>query len=591
MFDVFVHGRAPDVAPVKRRAVFWSRSVFTREGVLHFLRSYDVCRDLLHNRCIVSHNNRIWPLQDVAERRVITGDYFRVDIPPQDAGANFGVYIRLWDAERGARAQHVFNSGSERRDDSRSSDDATADDTMPSGSDDPDDSEHPSDTQPHLGQLRRDGATMEVDDRIGPHRISLLDALAPEAIYKPYHDAPTVEEAFELEFASTISLLQWMDACIPFPAWDLPEGHVWKPSSLSWTSLQWWNYEQPDSLHFYTDGSAKDDRGWQHYVIKDYGATPTMPFYRTIDLQPCFLVLHMFSGRRRSTDLHAALEKMTASLPYSVHVLSCDTAIDEHYGNLLGTGHSWRQIEELLKKGMISCCVSGAPCETFTEARHWLPDDPGLDTSQWPRPLRSSDWPWGLEGLVPRELLQLGVGSSFSLQTLWVMANLLRVGGTMLSEHPAPPRLPERASIFTTPLARLMRTLPEIFLHILPQGWWGAKSKKPTGLLTLRLPRLKASMYKWRLDEIPTEYEMAIGKTASGSFKTASLKEYPCRFSFGMAHAIVDDLSSKVRQGHVRPAPEKLPPATELWVDKLLEISSLIRTDATMQADFQPERM
>ena len=73
-------------------------------------------------------------------------------------------------------------------------------------------------------------------------------------------------------------------------------------------------------------------RGWQHYVIKDYGATPTMPFYRTIDLQPCFLVLHMFSGRRRNTDLHAALEKMTASLPYSVHVLSCDTAIDEHYG-------------------------------------------------------------------------------------------------------------------------------------------------------------------------------------------------------------------------------------------------------------------
>ena len=26
-----------------------------------------------------------------------------------------------------------------------------------------------------------------------------------------------------------------------------------------------------------------------------------------------------------------------------------------------------------------------------------------------------------------------------------------------------------------------MRTLPEIFLHILPQGWWGAKSKRPTG--------------------------------------------------------------------------------------------------------------
>ena len=341
-------------------------------------------------------------------------------------------------------------------------------------------------------------------------------------------------------------------------------------------------------LYVDDDGWA---RGWQNYVIKDYGATPTMPFYRTIEVQPCFLVLHMFSGRRRSTDLHAALEEMTANLPYSVHVLSCDTAIDEHYGNLLGTGHSWRQIEELLKKGMISCCVSGAPCETFTEARHWLPDDPGVDTSRWPRPLRSSDWPWGLEGLVLRELLQLGVGSSFSLQTLWVMANLLRVGGTMLSEHPPPPRLPERASIFTTPLVRLMRTLPEIFLHILPQGWWGAKSKKPTGLLTLRLPRLKASMYKWRLDEIPTEYETAIGRTASGSFKTASLKEYPCRFSFGMAQAIVDDLSSKVREGHVRPAPEKLPPATELWVDKLLEISSLIRTDATMQADFQPERM
>ena len=241
---------------------------------------------------------------------------------------------------------------------------------------------------------------------------------------------------------------------------------------------------------------------------------PQLSIYKRIHQKPCFLILHMFSGRRRATDLHAALEELTHNKPFTVKVLSCDTAVDPEYGNLISTGSSWKNIEELLRTG----------CMTCTEARHWIPDDPTVDTSRWPRPLRSAERPWGLADLLPKELRQLGFGSNFSLQTLWVMACLLRSGGVMLSEHPAPPKAPERVSIFTTPVAMLLRSFPEINLSVFLQGWWGAEAWKPTGLLALRLSKIHTSMNKWRLENPPTTFTPAIGRSSDGKFNTAAFR-------------------------------------------------------------------
>ncbi len=54
----------------------------------------------------------------------------------------------------------------------------------------------------------------------------------------------------------------------------------------------------------------------------------------------------------------------------------------------------------------------------------------------------------------------------------------------MLSEHPGLPREPHKASIWRTPLVRLLCQLPNVKLHEIPQGLYGASSWKATGLIT-----------------------------------------------------------------------------------------------------------
>ena len=56
-----------------------------------------------------------------------------------------------------------------------------------------------------------------------------------------------------------------------------------------------------------------------------------------------FLVVHLFSGRRRANDFHARLTGMVQGKPYDVHVLSLDTAIDKTSGNLASTSITWRK--------------------------------------------------------------------------------------------------------------------------------------------------------------------------------------------------------------------------------------------------------
>ena len=149
------------------------------------------------------------------------------------------------------------------------------------------------------------------------------------------------------------------------------------------------------------------------------------------------------------------------TLKFSVKVVSCDTAVDEIYGNLTATGLNWRQIEGFYELG--AGCVFGAPCETGHQMTHPLTRADGRDHSDQQRDHGE------LADLCPRELLQLRTGCNFSLQTLWVW---LVSWGVMMSEHPALPKALERVSIFTTPVAKLLRSIPEIELNVLPQGWW-----------------------------------------------------------------------------------------------------------------------
>ena len=322
-----------------------------------------------------------------------------------------------------------------------------------------------------------------------------------------------------------------------------------------------------------------------------------LPYYKQLAAKPIFLVAHLFSGRRRLRDFHHWLAEFTANKPFNCHILSLDTAVDSAIGNLASSSVSWTKFHNLLETGSIAAGLAGPPCETWSEARHYqpadeapLPQDADVDKKvtkqrRWPRPLRDGQCPWGLPGLEPRELRQLANGSSLALQTIYVVVWTLVTGGCFLVEHPAPSKDEWKAALCRVALIKMLLGLPEVRLGVYAQGDWGAASTKPTALLSLRIPRLATSMLRWRRPTPMADRVTAIGRTESG-FRTAALKEYPEYFSAGVAQGIADALHYRYRRGDI--AFKEAPVDSLAWISQALELSAVIKADATMKPDYQP---
>ena len=155
---------------------------------------------------------------------------------------------------------------------------------------------------------------------------------------------------------------------------------------------------------------------------------------------PAFLVVHLSSGRRRITHIHAKLEEFAHERSFRIQVLSMDTAVSIFHGNLQVGHDTWRFLSELYKAGKVSATICGSPCKTFAAARHHQPEpSPEGNPARWPRPLRSAVRLFGLEGLTARELRQAAQGAEFFMQGVIVAAWALQFGGVYLSEHPWKP--------------------------------------------------------------------------------------------------------------------------------------------------------
>ena len=176
-----------------------------------------------------------------------------------------------------------------------------------------------------------------------------------------------------------------------------------------------------------------------------------------ITARPVFLVVHLFSGRRRSTDIHACLDAFAEQMGFRVQIqiLSLDTAVSAHFGNLQLGREPWKQLATLYRFGRVSATICGAPCETS----EGMADS---DARKWPRPLRSSARFLGLPGLTLRELRQLAQGSDFFFQGLLAAVWTLQYGGVYLSEHPWKPEDEQKVSIWTSPWVQLLLQLPQI---------------------------------------------------------------------------------------------------------------------------------
>ena len=312
------------------------------------------------------------------------------------------------------------------------------------------------------------------------------------------------------------------------------------------------------------------------------------PIYQMLQGRPHFLLVHIFSGRRRWGDVHCCIDEWAKRRNVTVTILSMDTAVSVTYGNLAVQAASWTKLVDCYERGWVSATLAGTPCETFSEARfqELPPGDEGPRKA--PRPLRSFERLLGLMGLSLRELAQLNVGTQFFMQGLLLLAYQTVQGGSFISEHPATPKDASRPSIWTSPWLQLMQNHPEVQLHTIPQWPFGSSVPKPTGLLALRLPRFLASIFKHADPDARRPTAVAIGRDAAGGFCTSKHKEYPPRFCAALAQAITDQLDSCMVLGHLRQVPcTDECTALHRWLVEAKEACQPIRETSVWLPDYQ----
>ena len=129
-------------------------------------------------------------------------------------------------------------------------------------------------------------------------------------------------------------------------------------------------------------------------------------------------------------------------------------------------------------------------------------------------------------GLGLREIKQIHFGNTLLLFCIEALILLVIHGGFGLIEHPAMPEEPGRASIWKLPLITFLRSFPAVQMVDLDQGYFGARSRKATTFLAVRLPELVQNLERSKIrSSLPHHSSIGIG--VDGNFLTAGLKEYP----------------------------------------------------------------
>lgn len=155
-----------------------------------------------------------------------------------------------------------------------------------------------------------------------------------------------------------------------------------------------------------------------------------------------YVVLNLFSGRRRYGDIACQMQYINTCPDYEILVLAMDVAVNSVTGNMLNSENTDRWLA-YISQGLVICALAGPPCETWSKVRHrWLPDH----ANHGPVPIRTMDLPWCRKGVETRHYKQLQVGASLLFVAIKFITQLLRYEGMAMLEHPW---MPEDHSIST----------------------------------------------------------------------------------------------------------------------------------------------
>ena len=238
--------------------------------------------------------------------------------------------------------------------------------------------------------------------------------------------------------------------------------------------------------------------------------------------------LHLFSGERREDDLQAHLQQLRAPPGYVMRILSVDVIFDEVAGNLACPRNQEVWLHNI-DRGFVAGFMAGPPCESWSRSRTrggvagWSIGDGG------PRVLRTSEVPEGLPHMTVREFEQTLMGNVF---LCFVLRAFVRMTRFSMVEHPSESEDPIElwlGSIWKLFITRVMLDNDFVKRADILQGWYGAKSPKPTSLLFGAGPLVDIDgiLKKMRCDSVlPKSLVMGYDCQAR-EFHTASLKNYP----------------------------------------------------------------
>eukprot|EP00438_Fugacium_kawagutii_P029607 Skav235421 [mRNA] locus=scaffold924:310247:315996:- [translate_table: standard] len=234
--------------------------------------------------------------------------------------------------------------------------------------------------------------------------------------------------------------------------------------------------------------------------------------------------VHLDSGRRRQGDLQCAIEALQLDEAWPPIVISLDIVLNEEFGNILRPEARSFWLAQAAR-GALDGLMLGPPCETWTVSRErWFLDFIG------PRPIRDNVCPWGLLIAEANQIFSSNSLMTFGLTMWWRM---WRTGKFAALEHPGEPDPrdhPCAATIWRTPIGLFLRGLPQASLELVLQGYHGAISPKPTGLLLANSPADFASTERRMRSVARLPPALRMGQEC-GRWRTAQLKEYPEGFN------------------------------------------------------------
>eukprot|EP00438_Fugacium_kawagutii_P002074 Skav230758 [mRNA] locus=scaffold4515:66690:68417:+ [translate_table: standard] len=244
------------------------------------------------------------------------------------------------------------------------------------------------------------------------------------------------------------------------------------------------------------------------------------------------IYIHLYSGRRRLGDFQAALEALDwGSDAWPPLVISLDIVIHAEKGNIMDLAVR-RQWLDAIRRGFVTGALMGPPCETWSVARErWHIEKTG------PRPLRSSQEPWGFSSLLVKEARQVYTANALLCFAVAVHVLLWIQGRAAVTEHPDPPdpvRHPNAPSIWRLAVMTLLDALPANQSFCIYQGLFGAPSPKPTIFMGAHTDNLEATGRKHQT-RMTLPPPLAMGRHGGREYATFQLKEYPAALNAALA--------------------------------------------------------